>query len=99
MAAADARQARDSYNQGWERVFVTAYPDTYETESNFRGSEANHGRLSAGDRNVFCPHLGSLILTHAWHGEVRDLKEVGRNDRPSVPMYFLRSERCSPRVT
>jgi uncharacterized protein YndB with AHSA1/START domain len=25
--SADARQARDSYNQGWEGVFVTAYPE------------------------------------------------------------------------
>ena len=25
--SANARQARDSYNQGWERVFVTAYPE------------------------------------------------------------------------
>jgi uncharacterized protein YndB with AHSA1/START domain len=25
--SANARQARDSYNQGWEGVFVTAYPE------------------------------------------------------------------------
>jgi cytochrome d ubiquinol oxidase subunit I len=35
------------------------------------------------------PHLGSLILTHAWNGEVRGLKEVGRNDRPPVPVVFF----------
>jgi hypothetical protein len=25
--SANAQQARDSYNQGWEGVFVTAYPE------------------------------------------------------------------------
>jgi cytochrome bd ubiquinol oxidase subunit I len=35
------------------------------------------------------PHLGSLILTHQWNGEVRGLKEVGPADRPYVPIVFF----------
>jgi cytochrome d ubiquinol oxidase subunit I len=35
------------------------------------------------------PHLGSLILTHEWNGEVRGLKEVPRSDRPNVPIVFF----------
>ena len=30
------------------------------------------------------PHLGSLILTHSWNGEVKGLKEWPREDRPPV---------------
>ena len=35
------------------------------------------------------PHLGSLILTHQWNGEVRGLKEVTRDRRPAVPIVFF----------
>jgi cytochrome bd ubiquinol oxidase subunit I len=35
------------------------------------------------------PHLGSLILTHSWNGEVRGLKEVPSWDRPYVPIVFF----------
>ena len=35
------------------------------------------------------PHLGSLILTHEWNGEVRGLKEVAPSDRPYVPIVFF----------
>jgi cytochrome d ubiquinol oxidase subunit I len=35
------------------------------------------------------PHLGSLILTHTWNGEVRGLKEWPRQDRPPVWPVFL----------
>src|SRR5262249_32022473 len=38
---------------------------------------------------VEIPHLGSLILTHAWNGEVRGLKEVRPEDRPLVPVVFF----------
>jgi cytochrome d ubiquinol oxidase subunit I len=38
---------------------------------------------------VEIPHLGSLILTHSWNGEVRGLKEVGPQDRPPVPVVFF----------
>jgi len=34
-------------------------------------------------------HLGSLVLTHDWNGEVRGLKEVGPEDRPPVPVVFF----------
>jgi len=35
------------------------------------------------------PHLGSLILTHSWDGEVKGLKEWPPQDRPPVwPVFF-----------
>jgi hypothetical protein len=33
MAAAGAQQARDSYNDGWEVIFVTAYPEYIRSRS------------------------------------------------------------------
>jgi cytochrome bd ubiquinol oxidase subunit I len=38
---------------------------------------------------VDIPHLGSLILTHSWNGEVKGLKEVPPGDRPYVPIVFF----------
>jgi cytochrome d ubiquinol oxidase subunit I len=35
------------------------------------------------------PYLGSLILTHSWHGGIRGLKEVPPQDRPYVPIVFF----------
>jgi cytochrome d ubiquinol oxidase subunit I len=35
------------------------------------------------------PHLGSLILTHSWNGEVKGLDEVPPGDRPYVPIVFF----------
>ena len=35
------------------------------------------------------PHLGSLILTHSWNGEVEGLEEVPPADRPYVPIVFF----------
>jgi cytochrome d ubiquinol oxidase subunit I len=35
------------------------------------------------------PHLGSLILTHSWTGEIRGLKQVPPRDRPYVPIVFF----------
>jgi cytochrome bd ubiquinol oxidase subunit I len=35
------------------------------------------------------PHLGSLILTHSWNGEVKGLNEVPPSDRPYVPIVFF----------
>ncbi len=32
---------------------------------------------------VQIPHLGSLILTHSWTGEIRGLKEFPKADRPN----------------
>ncbi len=34
------------------------------------------------------PHLGSLILTHEWDGEIKGLKEWPREDRPPVFIVF-----------
>lgn len=34
------------------------------------------------------PHLGSLILTHSWTGEIRGLKEFPAKDRPYSPIVF-----------
>jgi cytochrome d ubiquinol oxidase subunit I len=38
---------------------------------------------------VDVPHLGSLILTHSWNGEVKGLEEVSPGDRPYVPIVFF----------
>jgi cytochrome d ubiquinol oxidase subunit I len=35
------------------------------------------------------PHLGSLILTHSWNGEIQGLKQVSSRDRPYVPIVFF----------
>ena len=34
------------------------------------------------------PHLGSLILTHAWNGRVQGLKAFPPADRPDAPVVF-----------
>ncbi len=34
------------------------------------------------------PHLGSLILTHEWDGEIKGLKEWAPADRPNAPLIF-----------
>jgi cytochrome d ubiquinol oxidase subunit I len=34
------------------------------------------------------PHLGSLILTHDWDGEIKGLKEWAPEDRPDAPLIF-----------
>lgn len=36
---------------------------------------------------VKIPHLGSLILTHSWEGEIRGMKEFPKEDRP--PSYIV----------
>jgi cytochrome d ubiquinol oxidase subunit I len=44
------------------------------------------------ERNDFAldvPHLGSLILTHSWSGEVRGLKDFAPADRPPVLIPFF----------
>jgi len=46
----------------------------------------------AAERNddaVEIPHLGSLILTHDWNGEVEGLKAAPPADRPPVPFVFF----------
>ncbi|RQS55531.1 cytochrome ubiquinol oxidase subunit I, partial [Burkholderia sp. Bp8963] len=37
---------------------------------------------------VQVPHLGSLILTHSWNGEIRGLKEFPPQDRPNSSIIF-----------
>ncbi|PAJ80061.1 cytochrome ubiquinol oxidase subunit I [Burkholderia ubonensis] len=37
---------------------------------------------------VQVPHLGSLILTHSWSGEIRGLKEFAPQDRPNSTIIF-----------
>ncbi len=37
---------------------------------------------------VEIPHLGSLILTHGWNGELKGLKEWPREDRPPAALIF-----------
>lgn len=35
------------------------------------------------------PHIGSVILTHSWDGEIKGLKEWKKEDRPPVfPVFF-----------
>ena len=38
---------------------------------------------------VELPHLGSLILTHSWNGEVKGLKDFPRDQRPPVKIPFF----------
>ncbi|GJH13268.1 cytochrome ubiquinol oxidase subunit I [Caballeronia novacaledonica] len=38
--------------------------------------------------SIKVPHLGSLILTHSWNGEVRGLKEFPKEDRPNSSLIF-----------
>ncbi|WP_284692154.1 cytochrome ubiquinol oxidase subunit I [Pinirhizobacter soli] len=40
------------------------------------------------DYTVKVPHLGSLILTHSWDGEIRGLKEFAPEDRPNSTIVF-----------
>ncbi|RKP45229.1 cytochrome ubiquinol oxidase subunit I [Trinickia fusca] len=37
---------------------------------------------------VAIPHLGSLILTHSWDGEIRGLKSFPRDERPNSTVVF-----------
>ena len=45
--------------------------------------EAEETRYAIG-----IPHLGSIILTHSWNGEVPGLLEVPPEDRPYAPLIF-----------
>ena len=40
------------------------------------------------DYEVALPHLGSLILTHDWNGEVKGLTDFPPAERPYVPLVF-----------
>lgn len=41
------------------------------------------------EHEIGIPHLGSLILTHQWNGEVKGLKEWAPEERPPVKIVFL----------
>lgn len=49
-------------------------------------------KAEKNDYALDVPHLGSLILTHSWSGEVQGLKDFPRADRPPVaePFYSFR---------
>jgi cytochrome d ubiquinol oxidase subunit I len=40
------------------------------------------------DYELALPHLGSLILTHDWNGEVKGLKAFPPDERPYAPVVF-----------
>jgi len=40
------------------------------------------------DYELAIPHLGSLILTHEWNGEVPGLKSIPKENRPYSPVVF-----------
>jgi cytochrome d ubiquinol oxidase subunit I len=45
-------------------------------------------RTETTDYALEIPHLGSLILTHDWNGEIRGLKDFNPADRPYSPVVF-----------
>ena len=46
-------------------------------------------KAEKNDYAIDVPHLGSLILTHSWSGEVKGLKDFPAQDRPPVaPPFF-----------
>jgi cytochrome bd ubiquinol oxidase subunit I len=46
-------------------------------------------RTERNDYAFDVPHLGSLILTHSWSGEVKGLKDFPPDDRPPVLIPFF----------
>ena len=46
-------------------------------------------KAERNDYALDVPHLGSLILTHSWSGEVRGLKDFPVHDRPPVAAPFF----------
>lgn len=49
-------------------------------------------KAERNDYALDVPHLGSLILTHSWHGAVEGLKSFPAGDRPpvAIPFYAFR---------
>jgi len=66
-----------------EGVYDTAKPDPLVL---FGLPDDSAGRLRDA---IEIPHLGSLILTHTWSGEVKGLNEWPRDARPPVWPVFL----------
>jgi cytochrome d ubiquinol oxidase subunit I len=46
-------------------------------------------KAERNDYAVDVPHLGSLILTHSWDGQVKGLKDFAPQDRPPVAAPFF----------
>ncbi|PPC73967.1 cytochrome D ubiquinol oxidase subunit I [Pokkaliibacter plantistimulans] len=54
-------------------LILFAWPDMQQ--------EKNHFAIEV-------PHLGSLILTHSWNGQIPALKEFPKEDRPNATVIF-----------
>ncbi|MDH2435282.1 cytochrome ubiquinol oxidase subunit I [Pokkaliibacter sp. MBI-7] len=54
-------------------LILFAWPDMAEEKNHFA---------------VEVPHLGSLILTHSWNGQIPALKEFPKEDRPNATVIF-----------
>ncbi|WP_020071410.1 cytochrome ubiquinol oxidase subunit I [Paraburkholderia caledonica] len=72
-------------------VKIAAIEGLWETEHG--GTALNLFGLPDMDAEVTryaiqVPHLGSLILTHSWNGEIRGMKEFPRENRPYSPIVF-----------
>lgn len=70
---------------------IAAIEGLWETETG--GTSLNLVGLPDMDAEVTryairVPHLGSLILTHSWNGEIQGLKDFPRDDRPYSPVVF-----------
>lgn len=45
-------------------------------------------QTESNDFALAIPHLGSLILTHSWNGQIKGLKEFPPQDRPNASIIF-----------
>ncbi|MFM0209753.1 cytochrome ubiquinol oxidase subunit I [Paraburkholderia sediminicola] len=75
----------------YQPVKIAAIEGLWETEHG--GTALNLFGLPDMDAEVTryaiqIPHLGSLILTHSWDGEIRGMKEFPPEDRPYSPIIF-----------
>jgi len=75
----------------YQPVKIAAIEGLWETEHG--GTALNLVGLPDMDAEVTrytiqIPHLGSLILTHSWDGEIRGMKEFPAADRPFSPIVF-----------
>ncbi|MFM0237268.1 cytochrome ubiquinol oxidase subunit I [Paraburkholderia phytofirmans] len=75
----------------YQPVKIAAIEGLWETEHG--GTALNLFGLPDMDAEVTryaiqVPHLGSLILTHSWDGEIRGMKEFPPEDRPYSPIVF-----------
>ncbi len=48
-----------------------------------------NAKTERNDYEVALPHVGSLILTHAWDGKIAGLKDVPARDRPPLLSVFF----------